>query len=107
MAKLQVVGHRVLVKPDDVSDRTNGGLYLSQQTVDRERTAVVRGTVVGVGENCWLEFGNGRPWAKVGDRVIYAKYGGWEILEEEDGKKVPYRILNDEDIMVVIQDDKE
>ena len=51
--------------------------------------------------NAWKAFDGGEPWAKVGDRVAFAKYGGFKI-EDPDTKEV-YRLLNDEDITAIIR----
>lgn len=93
---IKPVGYRVLVEPDKVDEKTKGGLFLPQTTQEREQHAAIKGTVVAVGENAWSE--DLEPWAKVGDRIIFAKYGGFEV--EEDGKT--YRLLNDEDVVAVI-----
>lgn len=95
---IKPVGYRVLVEPDKVEEKTKGGLFLPQTTQDREQQAAIKGTVVAVGEHAWKE--DGEPWAKVGDRIIFAKYGGFEV--EDDGKA--YRLLNDEDIVAVIEE---
>lgn len=89
-------GHRVLVLPEEVKEKTDGGIYLPQQAKDREQAAMIVGTLIAVGPQAWDGFGDGKPWADVGDVVIFAKYGG-AVVKGTDGKD--YRILNDEDIV--------
>lgn len=114
MNNLEVVGHRVLIKPhlqDEVSD---GGIYLAVgETFERERGATQIGTIVSIGPNAWLDFksadaeGNlvaGKPWAKVGDVVYYAKYAGKEVKAGNEDK---YVIVNDEDVQCIIHEVKE
>jgi co-chaperonin GroES (HSP10) len=71
-----------------------------QTTLERERYAQTFGTIVAIGPTAWKGFDDGAPWAKVGDRVSYAKYGGY-LLEDPETKE-HFRILNDEDVVSVI-----
>lgn len=92
-------GHRVLIKPEIVEEKTSTGIYLPQTTKDREQQATMRGEVVEVGENAWKAFDDGRPWAKVGDRVVFRKYAGEKIPEGD----TEYRVVNDEDVLAIIK----
>jgi co-chaperonin GroES (HSP10) len=47
----------------------------------------------------WKAFDEGKPWAKVGDRVAFAKYGGFILEDEKTLEKV--RVLNDEDVVAI------
>ena len=96
--KIRAVGHRVLVKPDDIEVKTEAGLFIVQDE-RREFVAQEYGTIVDIGPSAWLDFPGG-PWASIGDRVIYSRYGG--KLVREPGVtdiKDNYVILNDEDIL--------
>ena len=95
-------GHRVLVRPDEVSEK-QGSLYLAVSTKERQANEQIFGTLVAIGANAWKAFDDGKPWAKVGDRVTFAKYGGFSI--EDPITKEKLRILNDEDIVSVIVED--
>ena len=44
---------------------------------------------------------NGEPWAKIGDRIRYAKNAG-SYVKDENGEKLV--VLEDQDIMVVIEE---
>ena len=96
---IKPAGHRVLVKPDEVEEKV-GSLYLAVETKERRANEQIFGTLVAIGENAWKAFDEGKPWAKVGDRVTFAKYGGFSI--EDPITKEKFRILNDEDIVSVI-----
>lgn len=93
-------GHRVLVKIDEVEEKTQGGIIITKSSAERQEEAGIFGTLVAVGDTAWKDFG-GRAWACVGDRVMIAKYGGFIAQEPGDSNK--YRILNDEDIVAVIR----
>lgn len=96
---IEPAGHRVLVQPDIVEEKTAGGIILAQTTKERDQQATMRGTVVAIGVNAWKAFDDGSPWAEVDDKVVFRKYAG-EVVK--DGE-VEYRICNDEDILCVIK----
>lgn len=97
-------GHRLLIAPDEIEEKTQGGLYLSVATKERRQNEQVIGTVVAIGENCWKAFDDGHPWCKVGDRIYYAKYGGWKVKDPDTSKE--YVLLNDEDVCAVLDGGK-
>jgi co-chaperonin GroES (HSP10) len=91
-------GHRVLILPDAVEQTTESGIVLSVgTTVDRERLAQLRGTVVEIGNSAWHD--QPEPWAANGDHVIFGKYSGL-IYQGDDG--LEYRIINDLDIVATV-----
>lgn len=92
-------GHHVLVLPDKVEEKTKGGIYLPQESQDDKQRAATKGLLVAVGPTAWLEFAKGEPWAKAGDYVSYAKYGGIN-MSGSDGED--YVLLNDQDILAVL-----
>ena len=92
-------GHRVLILPETIEEKTQGGIILSATTKDRDQQATMRGTVVKVGVNAWKAFDDGTPWATEGDSVVFRKYAG-EVVKEGD---IEYRVCNDEDILAVIK----
>ena len=100
-----VPGHRLLIKPDPVKERvTRGGILIADIDGQRARQAAgVTGTVVQVGDTCWKELG-GESWCKVGDRVLYAKYAGVSV--DDDQGEPQYVIINDEDILSVISEEQ-
>ena len=93
-------GHRVLVKIDEVEEKTAGGIVIPKTIAAKEEEAGIFGTIVAIGETAWKDFG-GRSWASTGDRVMIAKYGGF--IAQEPGATEKFRILNDEDIIAVIK----
>jgi len=85
--------YRLKVKPDPVEEKTSGGIIITAQTKDREQTATVTGTVVNVGPSAF----EGNHVVSVGDRVLFAKYGG--LIHREDG--IEYRFMNDDDLVAI------
>jgi len=90
--------YKVLVRPEEVDEKTAGGLYIPVQTKDKEKFAKQEGVLIAVGaiaftEPDWLE----RP--KAGDRVLYDRYAG-STVKGKDG--VEYRLINDKEIGAVL-----
>ena len=108
--KVKAIGHRIVVKPDPVEEKTAGGIVLALDT-KRERAAVQKGTVLDIGPLAWTNeviFGKApRAWCKVGDRVFFARYGGKMINLNEDTTKEEdwVVVLNDEDLQALIEDE--
>jgi len=100
---IEPVGHRVLVKPFDIERETASGIQLVLNE-DRELAGQEYGTIVAVGPDAWKIF-DGGPWAKVGDKVIYSRYGGKFVKEPNTVQK--YVILNDEDILAILGDSED
>ena len=85
---------RVLVKPVEREEKTKGGIYLPDTVKDKPQ----EGKVIAVGVGKRNERGEIVPMeVKVGDTVIYAKYGGTEI--KEDGETL--MILRESDILAI------
>jgi len=92
-------GYHVVVRPDAVAERS-GTIYLPASTRERDQAAQVFGEIVAIGPTAWKGFDDGEPWAKAGDRVSYAKYGGY-LLQDPETKEF-FRLLNDKDIVAVV-----
>lgn len=94
---------RVLVKPDPVAKKTAGGIILPDEQVDREKMAMLKGTLIAVGVNAWEEAASRSPLfvrPEPGTRVLIAKYGGIS-LTGDDGDD--YRLMNDVDVIGVLE----
>lgn len=98
------VGHKVLVKPDEIEKVSGGGIVLVQDEKLAEFTQQV-GTIVAIGPDAWKAFRqvddngklvNGRPWAEVGDKVLYSKNAGKFIRHPDSNEK--FLLMMDEDI---------
>lgn len=77
--ELKPLGDRVIVKADEAETTTASGLYLVKENKEKPQT----GTVLAVGPGRLGKNGEYLPMpVKVGDRVVYGKYGGTEITHE-------------------------
>lgn len=93
-------GHRILVAPDEIKEKSKGGIIYSNETIDRERALAIRGVIIEIGPTAWQEFAEGIPWAKVGDRVICQMRYGIELKGQDNEK---YVLFNDEDILARLE----
>ena len=91
-AKLHPLGDRVLVKPMEKEEKTKSGIYIPDTAKEKPQ----EGEVVAVGPGKMTDDGKRIPMdLKVGDRVIYAKYGGTEIKVDDE----ELMILRESDIL--------
>jgi len=80
-AKLQPMADRVLVKPMEKEEMTKSGIYIPDTAKEKPQ----EGEVLAVGPGKISEDGKPIPVdLKVGDIVIYAKYGGTEIKIDDE-----------------------
>ena len=78
---LKPLADRVIIKRDEVEDKTASGLYLSRESKEKPQT----GTIVAVGEGKRDKDGALIPMpVKVGDKVLYGKYGGTEVTVDDE-----------------------
>ncbi len=91
---LRPLRDKVVVKPSEEEEKTAGGILLP----DTAKKKPQEGKVVAVGSGRLLDDGTVKPLAvKVGDTVIYSKYGGTEVsLEGQD-----YVILDEDQIFAI------
>lgn len=117
-------GDRVLIRPDDIEKKTKGGIIIAETIAEQHQNAQSTGVLVAVGPDAFTHqttlterfidgswkpverttTGYSGPFANIGDRVAFAKYGGLQV-EGEDG--VVYRVMNDEDITARVSRDVE
>lgn len=93
---LKPLGDRVIVKADEAEETTASGLYLAREAKEKPHTGVVK----AVGPGKLDKDGNVVPVPlKVGDKVVFGKYGGTEITVDDD----EVLILRADDIYAVIE----
>ncbi len=92
--KLVPLADRVVVKAIEQEEKTKGGIVLPDTAKEKPQ----EGEVLAVGSGRLLDNGERVPLeVKVGDRVVFSKYGGTEI--KLDGEE--YIILRESDILAV------
>ena len=88
---------RIVVKPSDAEQTTASGLVIPDTAKEKPQ----EGEVVAVGPGRFDEDGEKRiPLdIKVGDIVIYSKYGGTEV--KYDGQE--YLLLSARDVLAIVE----
>lgn len=96
--KIVPLGKRVVIKPQDLQDKTPGGLVIPPSATDDKRPAYGEVVKLGIGNDK-----NGKAIkfdVKVGDLVYFKRYSPEEI--EVDGKE--YLVLDAEDIIAIVKE---
>ena len=92
--KLHPLADRLVVRPIEKDEKTKGGIILPDTAKEKPQ----EGEVVAVGPGRMTEDGKRIPMeVKIGDRVIYAKYGGSEIKVDD----IEMIILRESDILAI------
>jgi chaperonin GroES len=93
-AKLHPLADRLVVKPIAKEEVTKGGIFLPDTAKEKPQ----EGEIVAVGPGRMTDEGKRIPMeVKVGDRVIYSKYGGSEIKIDD----VEMMILRESDVLAI------
>ena len=92
MSSLKPLADRVLVKPDEAEQKTASGLYIASNAQEKPQRGTIVGKVNDKGERIPMD-------VKVGDVVIYGKFGGNEV--KVDGEK--YLLMRADDIYAVVE----
>lgn len=111
---LKVRGHFLLVKPDPPKESfqipealkaTGFEIGMTPEQEKRELAGSQIGTLVGIGNTAWRAYDGDdpmwEPWGKVGDRIIFARYGGKIVQDPETLEK--FMIINDSDMQALVE----
>lgn len=94
---LKPLDDRIVVKPNEAEERTASGLVIPDTAKEKPQ----QGSVLAVGPGRWSDDG-GKHHAldiKVGDTVLYSKYGGTEVtIEGQD-----LLILTSRDVLAIVE----
>ncbi|MCU0453068.1 MAG: co-chaperone GroES [Bacteroidetes bacterium] len=93
--KMKPLADRVVVKPSQAEEKTKGGIYVP----DTAKEKPVWGEVIAVGPGRISDDGKTiTPEVKVGDKVLYGKYSGTEVMV--DGEEL--LIMRESDIFAIM-----
>ncbi len=95
MASIKPLGDKVVVQLVEAEEKTASGIYLP----DSAKKKPTEGKVIAVGTGRVLDNGQRNELSvKVGDRVLFSKYGGNEVsLDGED-----YTILDEDQVYAIL-----
>ncbi|MGE5308914.1 MAG: co-chaperone GroES [Deltaproteobacteria bacterium] len=98
--KVTPLGDRIVIKPLEAKEKTKGGIIIP----DTAKEKPLEGKIVAVGKGRITDDGKTvAPEVKVGDKVLYGKYSGTEIVI--DGEEM--LIVKEEDILAILKESKE
>ena len=94
-------GWRIMILPYKGQGKTDGGIVLTNETVERQQVSTQLGYVLKVGPQAYdgERFSTG-PWCKPGDWVLIGRYAGSRIHIE--GGEI--KLLNDDEIIATVPD---
>jgi chaperonin GroES len=87
--KIKPLGDRVLVKLEEVEEKTAGGIFIPQTAQEKTQTGIVE----AVGEDETIQ-------VKAGQKVMYDKYAGTQV-SDDDG--TDYLLVRYTDILAIIE----
>ena len=94
--KVKPIDDRVVIQPTEAKNQTDSGIILPESAQEKPLT----GTIIAVGPGKLNDDGSRSELSvKVGDTVLFGKYGGTEV--ELDGEEV--KILRESEILGVIE----
>ena len=92
---LEPLEDRVVVKPGEEEETTVSGIVIPDTAKEKPQ----EGEIVAVGPGRIEDGKRVEMDIKVGDRVLYSKYGGTEVKVEGD----EYRVLSARDLLAVVR----
>ena len=95
MMKIRPLHDRVVVERLDEEHKSAGGIVIPDNAAEKPD----QGEVIAVGNGKVLEDGTVRPLdVKVGDRILFGKYGGQAVKIEG----TEYLVMREDDIMGIV-----
>ena len=97
MAKFQLepLEDRVVVKPEEEEETTVSGIVIPDTAKEKPQ----QGLIVAAGPGRFEEGKRVPMDVKVGDKILYSKYGGTEVKVEGE----EYLVLSSRDILAVVK----
>lgn len=93
--KIKPLGNRVVVTPNAVEEKTQGGIYIPTKSDEK----VLEGTVVAVGKGKEANGSLQAMQVKEKDTVVFNQYAATEV--EHSGEK--YFVLKEDDLLAIIE----
>jgi co-chaperonin GroES (HSP10) len=98
--KYTPLGNRILIKVNSppTNTKTESGIELVYtKEIHRLDSARESGKVIALGDQAFKNLFDSTPWIKIGDTVVYERYSGKEVVEEdpETGEIIRLRFIED------------
>jgi co-chaperonin GroES (HSP10) len=96
LKELLAIGPKVVIKIDKLDEKSENGIVLIKDYVDRQQNAISEGVLVHVGSTAF-DYLDEKNSPTIGDHVYFVKYAGiGKNIDDEE-----FRIMNDEDIYAI------
>lgn len=98
----QPSGYRLLIALPEVDEKTEGGIFKTDNAMETEAVSSVVGFVIKMGPDAYSDtkrFPSG-PWCKEGDFVLFRAFQGTRL--KIHGKE--FRFINDDSVEGVVDD---
>lgn len=103
--------NNLLVRQEKPPEKSSGGIYMPDDTRDKEKFQEIVAEVVKIGdmafetlneqENAYVKR---KGYPQIGDKVIFRRYGG-KVFDEELGEEgFIYRLIDETDITAILED---
>lgn len=94
--------YNVLVKVEEVAEKTKGGIILPDERRDREQAVAMRATIIecsplAFGYETWPE---GAEKPKAGHRVAITKLAGVTLKGKDEAD---YKLIKDKDVIAILE----
>lgn len=98
------VEYNVLIKQDDVTEKTSGGVIMPDDYRDRQEHGSTKGVIVAVSPMAFNfeDWPTDQPKPSEGQRVVFGRHCG-AFVEGNDGER--YRVVKDKDVIAVIENE--
>jgi chaperonin GroES len=94
--KVRPLHDRIIVRRLEEEEKTKGGIIIP----DSAKEKPIEGKVIAVGDGRLKKDGTKLPLeVKVGDRILFAKYGGTEI--KIDGEE--HLMMKEDDVLAIVE----
>jgi chaperonin GroES len=95
MSNIRPLQDRIMIRRVKEDEKTPGGIFIP----DSAKEKPVEGEVIAVGNGKTLKDGTLRKLdVKVGDRVLFGKYNGTEVMLDGDERL----IMREEDVLAIL-----
>ena len=94
-----------MIRPIDMEKVTKGGIVIPDSIADRAKAETTEGHVAALGPTAYASH-DGEPWCKVGDKVLYPKYGA-NIRVKDPDTGIEYIMINDDDVLCIVTEEED
>lgn len=102
MSGIQPLEYYVLIRLDTVEERTKGRIWLPETTREQLQQAQQSGMLIAVGPLAFEYDVQNSVIPKVGQRVVFPKYGGFVVKGKDNAE---YRLLKDGDLAAILTEE--